>query len=65
MAVAHTLYGEARMLDALNASHLATPAELLPAVKRSIDAFVGEGPQFDDIIMPGLQYCGNGNGETE
>ena len=28
-----------------------TPAELLPAIKADIDAFVGEAEQFDDITM--------------
>ncbi len=28
-----------------------SPAELLPAVKRDIDAFVGDAEQFDDITM--------------
>ena len=52
------LFGAERMLDALNANVSATPAELLPAVKRAIDAFVGEAPQFDDITMLNLQYFG-------
>ena len=52
------LFGADRMLDALNANIASTPAELLPAVKRSIDAFVGEAPQFDDITMLNLQYYG-------
>ena len=28
-----------------------TPAELLPAIKADLDAFVGEAEQFDDITM--------------
>ncbi len=52
------LYGAERMIDALNENLDAKPAELLPAVKRSIDAFVGDAPQFDDITMLNLQYIG-------
>ena len=29
---------------------------LLPKVKQSIDTFVGEAEQFDDITMLGLEY---------
>ena len=32
---------------------------LLPAIAKSIDEFVGEAPQFDDITMLGLIYYGN------
>ena len=35
--------------------------ELLAAVKESIDAFVGDAPQFDDITMLGLEYKGDKN----
>lgn len=56
------LYGPERMVEALNANLSAEPAALLPAVKRSIDAFVGEAPQFDDITMLGLRYVGPGKG---
>ena len=52
------LFGNDRMLAALNENIDATPAELLPAVKRAIDAFVGEAPQFDDITMLNCQYYG-------
>ncbi len=45
------------MLDA----HLSdAPAQLLPAVKADIDAFVGEAPQFDDITMVSVRYLGPG-----
>ena len=52
------LFGEARMLDALNKNADAEPEELLPAVKASIDEFVGEAPQFDDITMLCFKYKG-------
>ncbi len=54
------LFGTDRMLTALN-SGLGLPLdELLPVVKRHIDDFVGDAPQFDDITMLGLRYLGQG-----
>lgn len=32
------------------------PSEILPEVKKDIDAFVGEAPQFDDITMLCVEY---------
>ncbi|MBR1659550.1 MAG: SpoIIE family protein phosphatase, partial [Oscillospiraceae bacterium] len=52
------LYGTERMIAALNRSPEAPPAEALAAVKGSVDAFVGEAPQFDDITMLCLRYFG-------
>ena len=45
-----------RLEAVLNKNADATPAELLPAVKADIDAFVGEAPQFDDITMLCLEF---------
>ncbi|MBE7008744.1 MAG: HAMP domain-containing protein [Ruminococcaceae bacterium] len=52
------LYGTERMLAALNEDPDAAPTEVLAAVKRSVDAFVGDAPQFDDITMLCLKYFG-------
>ncbi len=52
---ANTLYGTERMLEALNCEEEADPEELLRNVKKSIDMFVGEAPQFDDITMLALK----------
>ena len=52
------LFGTDRMIDALNSEPKASPADLLSIVKKSIDGFVGEAPQFDDITMLNLQYYG-------
>ena len=52
------LFGEARLLKALNQNPDALPKDLLPGVKKEIDAFVGEAPQFDDITMLGFVYNG-------
>ncbi len=52
------LFGKERMLEALNRAQDCTPDELLPAVRREIDAFVGDAPQFDDLTMMALRYKG-------
>ena len=59
------LYGTDRMLNALNALGGAVPDELLRGMKRDIDAFVGQAPQFDDITMLGLRYIGPATGEED
>ncbi|MBQ2469003.1 MAG: hypothetical protein II503_04890, partial [Clostridia bacterium] len=46
------------MLDALNRDPDAWPEELLHTVRKEIDAFVGDAPQFDDITM--MNFCYNG-----
>ena len=45
-------------LEALNRNPDALPMDLLPSVKKEIDAFVGDAPQFDDITMLGFVYNG-------
>ena len=52
------LFGNQRMLDALNAHRDAKPEEVLPALHRAVDDFVGEAPQFDDITMLMMEYKG-------
>ena len=52
------LYGLDRMLAALNQNPEAGPEETLKAVQASVDAFVAEGPQFDDLTMLCLRYLG-------
>ena len=53
------LYGMERLGAILNKVKAGTPHEILPAVKKNIDEFVGEAPQFDDITMLALQYNGS------
>ena len=52
------LYGGERMIEALNKDPNASPKEMLANVKASVDEFVGDAPQFDDITMLGLTYFG-------
>jgi serine phosphatase RsbU (regulator of sigma subunit) len=45
------LFGEERLVEALNKDPDAAPKELLVSVRADIDAFVADAPQFDDITM--------------
>ena len=61
------LFGTDRMLASLNADPDAAPAQILKNVRASVDAFVMEAEQFDDLTMLCLRYDGqegkgNGNG---
>ena len=51
----NALYGTGRLLDALGREPDASPERLLQIVKRDIDRFVGDVPQFDDITMLAIQ----------
>ena len=53
------LFGEDRLLNAINSKEFASMQELCTFVKSQVDEFVGEAPQFDDIIMVALKYLGN------
>ena len=53
------LFGTDRMVQALNRNPDAAPKELLENVRKDIDTFVGEAPQFDDITMLALHYSGS------
>ena len=50
------LYGMDRLTAVLNSVKEGDPFTVLPAVKKDIDAFVGDAPQFDDITMLCLEY---------
>lgn len=52
------LFGEDRMLTALNENKEEPVERVLENMKKSIDEFVGEAPQFDDITMLTLNYYG-------
>jgi sigma-B regulation protein RsbU (phosphoserine phosphatase) len=57
------LYGNDRLLNALNTNKDRDMHELLPAVKADIDEFVGNAPQFDDITMLGFIFNGTEGNE--
>ena len=49
------LFGTERMLDALNIEPEASPKTLLSNMKKAVDDFVGDAPQFDDLTMLGVK----------
>ena len=53
-------YGMKRLAAVLARESQKTPAELLPAIKADLDAFVKEAEQFDDITMLCVQFNGTG-----
>ena len=58
------LYGTDRMLEALNAAPDVAPQEALKNVRASVDSFVRDAEQFDDLTMLCLEYKGPGDGAT-
>ncbi len=56
------LFGDERLLEAMNSAPSIEPEKLLPHVRARIDAFVKGAPQFDDITMLGLTYHGAKDG---
>lgn len=49
-------YGMPRLEKVLAQNSGKAPAELLPAIKADLDAFVGEAEQFDDITMLCIRF---------
>ena len=56
----NVLFGNERMLEALNKDPDADQETILRNVKATVDAFVGSAPQFDDLTMLGFKYNGSG-----
>ena len=52
------LYGEERLLSALNSREFDRMSEICDFVKEDVDAFADGAPQFDDITMVALKYIG-------
>ena len=52
------LYGTDRMIDALNADPGAAPQDILKNIRSSVDDFVKEAEQFDDLTMLCIEYKG-------
>ena len=49
------LFGTDRLTDTLNRSKDGSPPELIGTMRRAIDSFAGDTPQFDDITMLVIQ----------
>ena len=54
------LFGTERTIDALNSYPAASPENILKNVRASVDEFVKEAPQFDDLTMLCIRYYGTG-----
>ena len=52
------LFGTERMVEALRSAENGTPAEILEAVDKAVEIFVGDAPQFDDLTMLCVHYIG-------
>lgn len=52
------LFGTKNLKEALNQANTKKPAEIIKQVKRNIDKFVGDTPQFDDITMICFKFKG-------
>ena len=52
------LYGEERLLNAVNSRSFESMEALCTFLKAEVDAFVGEADQFDDITMVAFRYLG-------
>ena len=50
------MFGTDRMIETLNNNAKADPKSILTAVSESVDNFVGEAEQFDDLTMLCLEY---------
>lgn len=54
------MFGTERMLSALKKDPGAIPERILENVRQSVDSFVKEAEQFDDLTMLCLEYRGSG-----
>lgn len=52
------LFGEERLLQTLNESSCETAEMICGQVRKALDDFVGDAPQFDDITMTAFRYIG-------
>ena len=57
------LFGTERMLESLNKDISITPEETLKQVRSSVDSFVKDAEQFDDLTMLCLEYTGGSKDE--
>ena len=59
------LYGTDRLVEELNRHPDAGPEELLPAVHKDVDRFVGDAPQFDDLTMLAIKLKSETGGKQQ
>jgi len=53
------MFGNERMLQALNTDPAVPPRQVLGNVKKAVDEFVSDAEQFDDLTMLCLEYRGS------
>ncbi len=53
------MFTTARMMDAADKLRTATPEETLVGIRNSVDEFVGDAEQFDDLTMLCVEYKGS------
>ena len=51
-------FGVERMIEALNEDTSVSPEEIIKNVRKSVDGFVRDAEQFDDITMLCVEYKG-------
>ena len=56
---ANELFGDKRLIETLAKGGDLSPAETCALVKKNLDNFVQEAPQFDDITMLAVKFIGN------
>ena len=56
----NAMFGTERMIDALNEEAEAGPEAVIRNVRKSVDGFVKDAEQFDDLTMLCLTYRGTG-----
>ena len=52
------MFGNERMVEALNRNTDKNPEGLLRGIRKAVDLFVGDAPQFDDLTMLAVKYFG-------
>ncbi len=60
----NNMYTMDRMLKALNEHRTESPKDILEGIKESVNEFVGDAPQFDDLTMLCLENTSKANGKT-
>ena len=53
------MFGEERLLEALNERRDGNPEDLARHVHEAVNRFVGSAPQFDDMTMLSCRWNGN------
>ena len=61
----HEQFQEERLLQALNSNPDETTQETINTVYKAIQTFIQSAPQYDDITMLNIRYCGSEGSEGE